>query len=289
MFVPPACAMSGRPPPPDPPRAAAPTLTRSTALILPVRSSVTATTIEAFPSEVAISAITPEPILPLRSSAMGFKLGRNIIEHAGDKFGPAILWRQAPHHCPTDSHFTAQVGKPASSFSPSIRFDAVNHYQYRRDQRFSFCSWSSSRRAPPRQQQLQRGECPIPQLFAHDFKQANFACLFHMCSSARLYRERDFTIRIFLRPMEQPVLPSYFSPNKARAPDVLACSKSMRRVTTSVLAQISSFTFSRPHAIARASLAWCETSKRVRSWVWSDPFARYDRPRFGGEPHAASA
>src|SRR5262249_48324520 len=47
---PPAWAMSGRPPPPWPPSAAAPALTRSTALYFAVRSSVTPTTMPALPS-----------------------------------------------------------------------------------------------------------------------------------------------------------------------------------------------------------------------------------------------
>ncbi len=47
---PPACAMSGRPPPPLPPSASAPLRTRSTALKRDVRSSVTPTTMPALPS-----------------------------------------------------------------------------------------------------------------------------------------------------------------------------------------------------------------------------------------------
>ena len=47
---PPACAMSGRPPPPLPPSASAPIRTRSTALKRAVRSSVTPTTMPALPS-----------------------------------------------------------------------------------------------------------------------------------------------------------------------------------------------------------------------------------------------
>src|SRR5581483_7560783 len=44
---PPACAMSGRPPPPLPPSFSAPSFTKSTALIFLVRSSVTPTTSDA--------------------------------------------------------------------------------------------------------------------------------------------------------------------------------------------------------------------------------------------------
>src|SRR5262249_13655331 len=65
---PPAWAMSGRPPPPLPPSAAAPAFTRSTALIFAVRSSVTPTTSEALPSSRAISTTTPEPISFLSAS-----------------------------------------------------------------------------------------------------------------------------------------------------------------------------------------------------------------------------
>ncbi len=66
---PPAWAMSGRPPPPLPPIASAATRTRSTALIRPVRSSVTPTTMEALPSAAATKATTPEPTWPLAPSA----------------------------------------------------------------------------------------------------------------------------------------------------------------------------------------------------------------------------
>src|SRR6185503_10927622 len=58
---PPACAMSGRPPPPLPPSASAPSLTRSTALMRLVRSSVTPTTSDARPSSTVTNATTPEP------------------------------------------------------------------------------------------------------------------------------------------------------------------------------------------------------------------------------------
>src|SRR5262249_16642540 len=67
---PPACAMSGRPPPPFPPSASAPFLTRSTAFNRLVRSSVTPTTMPALPSSaVATMATTPEPTWRLPSSA----------------------------------------------------------------------------------------------------------------------------------------------------------------------------------------------------------------------------
>ena len=66
---PPAWAMSGRPPPPLPPRASAASRTRSTALMRAVRSSVTPTTIEALPSAAATKATTPEPICALAPSA----------------------------------------------------------------------------------------------------------------------------------------------------------------------------------------------------------------------------
>src|SRR5207344_65324 len=67
---PPACAMSGRPPPPLPPSASAPFFTRSTALKRLVRSSVTPTTMPALPSSaVATMATTPEPTSFLPSSA----------------------------------------------------------------------------------------------------------------------------------------------------------------------------------------------------------------------------
>src|SRR6476661_6033790 len=67
---PPACAMSGRPPPPLPPSASAPFLTNSTALKRLVRSSVTPTTMPALPSAaVATMATTPDPTCRLPSSA----------------------------------------------------------------------------------------------------------------------------------------------------------------------------------------------------------------------------
>ncbi len=61
--------MSGRPPPPLPPKASAPTRTKSTALKRLTRSSVTPTTIEALPSARATTATTPEPTLFFMSSA----------------------------------------------------------------------------------------------------------------------------------------------------------------------------------------------------------------------------
>src|SRR5450830_1057368 len=67
---PPAWAMSGRPPPPLPPRASAPLRTSSTALKRLVSSSVTATTMPALPSALRPTmATTPEPTCFLPSSA----------------------------------------------------------------------------------------------------------------------------------------------------------------------------------------------------------------------------
>src|SRR6185312_6041017 len=66
---PPACAMSGRPPPPLPPSASAPLRTRSTALTRPIKSLVTPTTTPALPSSAtATIATTPEPTCFLPSS-----------------------------------------------------------------------------------------------------------------------------------------------------------------------------------------------------------------------------
>src|SRR3954467_3528907 len=60
---PPACAMSGRPPPPLPPSASEARRTRLTALKREVRSAVTPTTTPALPSSVTPTiATTPEPI-----------------------------------------------------------------------------------------------------------------------------------------------------------------------------------------------------------------------------------
>src|SRR3981189_2013058 len=56
---PPACAMSGRPPPPLPPSASEATRTRSTALKREVRSLVTPTTTPALPSSVTPTMATP--------------------------------------------------------------------------------------------------------------------------------------------------------------------------------------------------------------------------------------
>src|SRR5579871_2221413 len=67
---PPACAMSGRPPPPLPPSASAPLRTRSTALKRATRSLVTPTTMPALPSPVTPTIATiPEPTCFLPSSA----------------------------------------------------------------------------------------------------------------------------------------------------------------------------------------------------------------------------
>src|SRR5690242_758915 len=67
---PPACAMSGRPPPPLPPSTSAPFRTRSTALKRLVKSGVTPTTMPALPSSVTPTKATmPEPICFLPSSA----------------------------------------------------------------------------------------------------------------------------------------------------------------------------------------------------------------------------
>ena len=67
---PPACAISGRPPPPLPPEASAPLRTRSTALKRATRSLVTPTTMPALPSSVTPTmATTPEPTFFLPSSA----------------------------------------------------------------------------------------------------------------------------------------------------------------------------------------------------------------------------
>src|SRR5258708_4810441 len=67
---PPACAMSGRPPPPLPPSASDATRTRSTALKRDVRSLVTPTTTPALPSsETLTMATTPEPTRFFPSSA----------------------------------------------------------------------------------------------------------------------------------------------------------------------------------------------------------------------------
>src|SRR3990167_10750413 len=60
-FGPPPCAMSGRPPPPCPPSAATAALTRSTALRLPILSSVTPTATDARLSLTATSIATPLP------------------------------------------------------------------------------------------------------------------------------------------------------------------------------------------------------------------------------------
>ena len=70
---PPACAMSGRPPPPLPPSASDAARTRSTALTREVRSSVTPTTSEALPSATVTNATTPEPIFDFASSASAFR------------------------------------------------------------------------------------------------------------------------------------------------------------------------------------------------------------------------
>src|SRR5713226_9299042 len=70
---PPACAMSGRPPPPLPPSASAPLRTRSTAEKRAVRSAVTPTTRPALPSgEALATATTPDPTLSFPSSASDF-------------------------------------------------------------------------------------------------------------------------------------------------------------------------------------------------------------------------
>src|SRR5262249_29978437 len=67
---PPACAMSGRPPPPLPPSASEATRTRLTALKREVRSGVTPTTTPALPSSVTPTmATTPDPSCFLPSSA----------------------------------------------------------------------------------------------------------------------------------------------------------------------------------------------------------------------------
>src|SRR6202453_821317 len=71
---PPACAMSGRPPPPLPPNAAEPRRTRSTALKRAVMSAVTATTRLPLPSSPgATNATDPDPRLALASSASDFR------------------------------------------------------------------------------------------------------------------------------------------------------------------------------------------------------------------------
>src|SRR5262249_56620237 len=67
---PPACAKSGRPPPPLPPSASAPILTSSTALLAGVQSPVTPTARFALPSTVAPAvAPTPEPTCLFPSSS----------------------------------------------------------------------------------------------------------------------------------------------------------------------------------------------------------------------------
>src|SRR5260370_982310 len=67
---PPACAISGRPPPPLPPSTCEATRARSTALKREVRSLVTPTTTPALPSPVTPTiATTPEPSCFLPSSA----------------------------------------------------------------------------------------------------------------------------------------------------------------------------------------------------------------------------
>ena len=70
-FVPPACAISGRPPPPWPSSTIAAAVTISTALYLPVKSFVTPTTMDTLPSNVATAPTMPEPIFFYHSSTMG--------------------------------------------------------------------------------------------------------------------------------------------------------------------------------------------------------------------------
>ena len=80
---PPACAISGRPPPPLPPRTSAPLRTRSTALKRGTRSLVTPTTMPALPSSVTPTmATTPDPTCFLPSSA---RLRRSLISMPFDR------------------------------------------------------------------------------------------------------------------------------------------------------------------------------------------------------------
>ena len=80
---PPAWAMSGRPPPPFPRKAAATALTSSTALTLPVRSSVTATTSEALPS-ATVTKLTGTGALIFQKGKTGSGHGNLDLENFGN-------------------------------------------------------------------------------------------------------------------------------------------------------------------------------------------------------------
>ena len=107
-FGPPACAISGRPPPPLPPRAAEPSRTKSTALFVSVRSSVTATTTDALPASVATIQITALCSDDLISSAIDFN------SRAG------VSSRRRPTNCtPLISSPAATDPVPAANFRRS--------------------------------------------------------------------------------------------------------------------------------------------------------------------------
>src|SRR3984893_10230892 len=280
---PPACAISGRPPPPLPPSASAPLRTKSTALKRLTRSSVTPTTMPALPSSVTPTmATTPEPTFFLPSSARLRRSFRSMpsTERAISFTSPTVRTPSAPSLMPPPmaSFFLASESSRSrrlrSSSSATTRF-CMSSIGTRNSEpvalakrarlfklaRAVFAVSASIRRTPPATPLSPTTEIrPI--------------------SPVRLtwVPPHSSTDQPMVLPPPSPMATTrtsspYFSPNRARAPEARASSSAITRVTTGAFCSTNSLAMSSTRSISSALIGFgWEKSKRSRSGATSEPF-----------------
>src|SRR5216683_7942838 len=288
---PPPCAMSGQPPPPLPPSASTPAFTRSTALRLLERSSVTPTTAEALPSSMPISATTPEPSFFLNSSAMPLRsLATTPFSTRPISFTPPTSRTSSAADAPeppppaSASALRASLNSRSILRWPSTR--AANRAGRSSGRTFSVADASARRSAwrrtcssaaAPANASMRRtpaATAPSPTILNRPISPVRSAWVPPHSSTE------------YFLPSPPPIDSTrtsspYFSPNSAMAPAAIASSGVISRVSTGLFSRIRSLTSS---SILRSSsseigLVWL-MSKRSRSGATSEPFWVTCSPRW---------
>src|SRR3984893_7325852 len=288
---PPACAMSGRPPPPLPPSASDATRTRSTALKRKVRSLVTPTTTPALPSSVtATIATTPEPICFLPSST---RLLRSFI---------SMPWteRAISLTLPTSRTPPAPAADPLVVAPPPIA--SLLRASDRSRSSFLRSSISEAMRAGMSSSVVRNSTAAV--LASAMASLTCFRAWLPVSASMRRTPEATALSPVIeirpispvrrtwvpphnstdqpsaLLPCSRSVLPidttrtssPYFSPNSARAPASRASSTAISRVVTSSFSSTTSLAISSMRLNSSGVIGFgCTKSKRNRSGATSEP------------------
>ena len=276
---PPACAMSGRPPPPLPPTAADAARTSSTALNRPVRSCDTPTTMLALPSFVDTSATTPVPsCLPIASaSPFRSRAGTSprlraasltpFTSSTSDALPPVASLRCSSATWRSSFRLFSSSAATRSGASAGLARNAPATS-------FSRCCVSSTTASAIRAgHRLDATHAGGNRALRQDLEIADIAGAPHMRAAAQLDGIRRL-VAFSADPSRRRAPPRRtFSPNSAIAPISTAASGVISRVVTSVFSRMRAFTSASTQAISSpVNGRGCETSKRSRSGAFRLPF-----------------